>query len=381
MKRKITTDGLSRGDIMCSNLREHRNSKRIRLQISKLYLNFDNINVKEPANLYFASKDENLPRQNQSTEHLPSYYNSCEVYHLWKDCISYSVKFTDPIHCHTRDVYLETIRNLNSQINANKKKVQKGQFLLLDIDFDTFDRSSYHKQRELAVAYEHEVNMYQKKHKRCSKCQAVSIVKEYILIRNQNINYHCFQCRQMNIDNFWKMNSDMLLPVWFDDNNEVQFNIPEELRCLRLGEQLLIQRLSCFIPIVHIKNGIMGLHGHCVSFRQDIIEICNILPRTRVNAIKIIKSYNTAGNIGLQDFDMFIIRRDIVLSALKWLKKYHKWYREDPDLIIQESNLDWMQGKQSACLIGTEGVTTNLFENKEFDSLIREHDDENQCGM
>jgi hypothetical protein len=177
------------------------------------------------------------------------------------------------------------------------------------------------------------------------------------------------------------MNSDMLLPVWFDDNNEVQFNIPEELRCLRLGEQLLIQRLSCFIPIVHIKNGIMGLHGHCVSFRQDIIEICNILPRTRVNAIKIIKSYNTAGNIGLQDFDMFIIRRDIVLSALKWLKKYHKWYREDPDLIIQESNLDWMQGKQSACLIGTEGVTTNLFENKEFDSLIREHDDENQCGM
>ena len=138
--------------------------------------------------MYFASKDENLPRQNQSAEHLPSYYNSCEVYHLWKDCISYSVKFTDPIHCHTRDVYLETIRNLNSQINANKKKVQKGQFLLLDIDFDTFDRSSYHKQRELAVAYEHEVNMYQKKHKRCSKCQAVSIVKEYILIRNQNIN-------------------------------------------------------------------------------------------------------------------------------------------------------------------------------------------------
>ena len=41
----------------------------------------------------------------------------------------------------------------------------------------------------------------------------------------------------------------------------------------------------------------------------------------------------------------FVVRRDKVMRALIWLKKYHKWYKDDKDLIICEENLNWMNGK------------------------------------
>lgn len=43
-----------------------------------------------------------------------------------------------------------------------------------------------------------------------------------------------------------------------------------------------------------------------------------------------------------------MIRRTKVLNALRWLKKYYKWYREDADLIIDELSLDWMNGAEEA---------------------------------
>jgi hypothetical protein len=47
------------------------------------------------------------------------------------------------------------------------------------------------------------------------------------------------------------------------------------------------------------------------------------------------------------------------LDALKWLKKHHKWYREDPDLVIDEDNLNWMHGQEEAELTGIHYVEEN----------------------
>jgi len=316
----------------------------------------------------------------QSNTYLPTFYDSSYIHQLWKNTIVYSVDFDDPIYCYMKDDYTSMTQNLEKQIKSQKNKIISGQFFLLSINFEAFDKAPYKIQKELAAAYKHEVRMFQKVHHRCIKCQSVSTAKEYLNVRCEKKLYHCMQCRQLNTDMFWKKGCDMMLPVWFNEKDEVQFNIPEELKYLRLGEQLLIQRLSCFIPIVHIKNGLMGIHGHCISFRQDVAEICNILPRTRVNAIKIIKSYKNLDSHGIQDFDLFIIRRDVVLKALKWLKTFHKWYRDDPDLIIRESNLDWMGEKESASLIGIDARTNNLIESKEFDNVMRESDENCEHG-
>jgi len=316
----------------------------------------------------------------QSTAHLPKFYKKEIVYKIWKDTITYSVEFIDPVYFTTENEYNIAISTMEKEINLQKARIEKGQFFLLPINFDTFDQAPYITQCEMAASYGHEVRMFQKIHRRCIKCQGVSTVKEYLKMRCDKDAYHCSQCRQLSSDYFWKKDCDMFLPIWFNEKNEVQYEIPEELQNLRLGEQLLIQRLSCFIPVVHIKNGMMRLHGHCVCFRQDIVEICNSLPRTRVNAIKIVKTYKNMDSVGIQDFDVFVIRRDVVLKALRWLKRFHKWYRDDPDLVIQEENLDWMGGKQTASLIGTEAETDNLIEIKEFDTLQREEDDMNHGG-
>jgi len=147
---------------------------------------------------------------------------------------------------------------------------------------------------------------------------------------------------------FLKIGCNKLLPVWYDTHGNVHFEVPPELKRSRIGEQLLIQRCSCYVPIVHICNGIMGLKGHCCCFRQGIAEIAYSLPRLRVEAIKIIKM--CVDKQGLENVEAFTVRRSVVINALLWLKTHHKWYRDDPDLIIDESNLSWMNGQEEAAL-------------------------------
>jgi hypothetical protein len=269
---------------------------------------------------------------------------------------------------------------MKKKIQQQKLKVAKGSYYLLPIDFTVFEMSPVSTRKQLASMYGHEVRMFQKRHRKCYKCQGVSIVKDYTSLRYEKEVFQCLSCKNYLTTSFWKSNCDMMLPVWYDDNNNVQYEVPTELKNLRLGEQLLIQRLSCFVPIVHIKNGIMGIHGNCVCFRQDTTEICNILPRLRVNAIKIIRSYNNKENCGVHNFDIFVIRRDVVMRALKWLKKYHKWYRDDPDLRIEESNLDWMGDKNEAQLIDIQAETSNYVNNTENVSHMHEQDDKDQNG-
>jgi hypothetical protein len=292
----------------------------------------------------------------------------------------YGITFVDPAYSSTQDIYQHTIDSMKHQIKQQKQRVAKGDFFLLSVNFDIFDNSRYEIQKELAVAYAHEVRMFQLRHKQCIKCKGVSLIKEYTKCRLGNNQHQCSSCTRLSMEDFWKLNTDGMLPVWYDDQDVVQFHVPPELQGLRLGEQLLIQRLSCFVPIIHLKHGVMGLHGNCVCFRQDLSEICNVLPRTRVNAIKIIRSYSKKDEYGLQNVDTFTIRKDIVLRALRWLKKYHKWYRDDHDVIIQESNLSWMGNNTEASLLGTDAETTNYIDENVYDSNMRVQDEIDQCG-
>jgi hypothetical protein len=209
---------------------------------------------------------------------------------------------------------------LNSELLANMTTVEKDRYL---------------------SSYRHENFMFQLQHYKCIKCQSVSMYKIHSKI-NANTPYVCSQCAKKPDDFFVKQGSNRLLPVWFDDVGQCHYELPDELVGLRLGEKLLIQRYSCFVPIVHIKNGIMGIKGHCCCFKQDICDMATTLPRLKVNAIKVVKGVKNSA--GFLSEISFIVRKDRVMSALFWLKKYHKWYRDDKDLIICEENLNWMNG-------------------------------------
>ena len=134
------------------------------------------------------------------------------------------------------------------------------------------------------------------------------------------------------------------LPIWYDKNNIVQYNLPPELKCLQEGEKLLLQQVAPYVPLLHLKDGQIGSWGHVCSFVQEIESVCKVLPRLPedVQFVKVVKTYLQEG--GEVASKTFTIRKKAVLDALKWLKEYNVEYE---NIEIKESNLDWIEIKES----------------------------------
>lgn len=145
----------------------------------------------------------------------------------------------------------------------------------------------------------------------------------------------CSQCYSKK-----KTRKDFPHPLWLDETKTPHYTVPEELSGLSEGEKLLIQQVSPFIPLQHLQNGSYGMKGHVCSFPQDISEICTQLPRLPkdVKTITIVKGFVT--DDGDNQKISFKIRKEKVLAALCWLKKYNIEYK---DIEIVEENLGWMQ--------------------------------------
>ena len=160
------------------------------------------------------------------------------------------------------------------------------------------------------------------------------------------------------------------LPVWYrpddTDKQDPQYHMPEELSGLTIGEKMIIQRLSTYVPVVRYNKGQLGCKGHVCCFPQDGDVIFNELPRLpqHVNIVHVVKHYKSKS--GEKTSFMFKIRRNVVLQALYWLKEHHPGYA---DINIKPSNLDWMNGTEEADL------TTDVTDDDEINE--EENDDDN----
>ena len=175
----------------------------------------------------------------------------------------------------------------------------------------------------------------------------------------------CFDCSKKQK----RMTSTNILPVWIDENETVHFNLPKELKYLRPGEKMLIQLLSTHIPLVMLKYGQVGLSGHVCSFPQDVQHVCTVLPRLpkQIELVKVIKKYKVGSGKDSENdtfTDTFIVRRTVVLAALKWLKLHNSEYKH---VTINESNLDWMGNNEELELPceGDNAMTVTLIEQAE----------------
>ncbi len=84
-----------------------------------------------------------------------------------------------------------------------------------------------------------------------------------------------------------------LHPVWFEVSEDgsqkldeagkkiPHFETPQDLNILTVAKQLLSRRCATFVSYVHLSNGTFALKGHCVTFPQDITQMCNELPHRR----------------------------------------------------------------------------------------------------
>lgn len=109
---------------------------------------------------------------------------------------------------------------------------------------------------------------------------------------------------------------------------------------------MLIQRISPFVPLHHIKRGTFGLRGHVCAFEQDLNEFLQRLPRTRddTSLLKVVQSIKAEiGNGDASTSKCFRVRKLKVKTALQWLKTNNPLYS---DIIISMDALDWIDGEE-----------------------------------
>ena len=136
-----------------------------------------------------------------------------------------------------------------------------------------------------------EAKMEKVHHKYCDSCRSVSIAMSVHTNKRTGKTY-CDNCKKNVL--FWSRKTfPDWLPTWKDDDGKTHFNLPDELIGLREGEKLLIQRLSLYVPMEHLKYGAHGCNGHCCCFPQSIQDVCNELPRISVEAVQVVKNYNS----------------------------------------------------------------------------------------
>ena len=116
-----------------------------------------------------------------------------------------------------------------------------------------------------------------------------------------------------------------------------------------MAEKLLIQRCANFVPSIHLSNGTFALKGHCVTFPQDITEMCNKLPLRKEAVVVFIRYIGNKDTSAVYPKSLRVNKQN-VLEALLWLKKHNAHYA---NITINESNLDWMNGQNEAN-IGTQ---------------------------
>jgi len=148
------------------------------------------------------------------------------------------------------------------------------------------------------------------------------------------------------------------LPTW-TDKGKVMYHVPRELSNLSIAEYLLIQRVSPLIPVIHIKNGILGSRGHIVSFFQDMTSIATDLPGlpNEVTIVKVIRE--GINKEGLSCRNNFQVNRIKVLNALRWLQKNNVLYK---DIVIDESRLSLMKN-QTTCQLKNMNIVTTKDDN------------------
>jgi hypothetical protein len=174
-------------------------------------------------------------------------------------------------------------------------------------------------------------------HKRCDVCHRVSLNLRLLKARQLEGISRCVDCSGKTEADLLK---DHMLPVWYDRSNQVQYTVPKALSILREGEKLLIQMVSPYVPLVHIKNGTCGIKGHVCSFPQRVSDVITTLPRLPddVKLVKMVRNFRKKdGETGTK---AFVIRRPVVMNALYWLVQHNRVYREE--VTINLSNMEWM---------------------------------------
>ena len=175
-------------------------------------------------------------------------------------------------------------------------------------------------------------------HGNCRSCRMAS------LSLTPNRNGLCVSCAKKGSPEQLKERNS--LPLWTDRNGATHYHVPECLSCLTHAEKILIQRISPFVALTHIQNGTFGTTGHVCAFEQDIEGFAQSLPRlpSDTTVIKVVRKMTAEVGNNITSVDKcYLVRKDVVIAALLFLKEHHADYRK---VEVELKNMDWISGSE-----------------------------------
>ena len=295
-----------------------------------------------------------------------SCYRADDVQTLWEQSIEADSSFSDPFVASSEAAYRECYY---TSVKAIAAADGKNNGTKIHLNRNPFRQASFAEQKILDPMLRFESRMAKITHSWCNTCYECSLS----VTTNKTTN-ECSRCsRKAQKEAYSRTN--IMIPTWTDRLGNIHYNIPAVLEELTIAEVLLIQRVSPLVPIVHIRNGTLGIKGHVCSFLQDINSVAQVLPRLprEVRALKFVKTFTDANNDN--QTRMYIVNRQRVMTALVWLIKHHVEYRkayQSGNLVLNFNNLDWLGDEDERELESVETLTKEFDTAQNVDSSVGE---------
>lgn len=218
--------------------------------------------------------------------------------------------------------YTQKSRRKKRQLQYIEKKSIK--FRKVDLSNPISDENDLFKYAKIFKDYQKTV------HQECKICS-----RGWFDLKcdTNNVCYYCL-----------KFKNDTSLNPFTSENLMLPGDQPPELKMLSPVEEQLIALVHPVISVYRLKSGQFGFSGNVINFAQNINTISLLLPHSIdyiSNYIIVQEFEQLPNNIIIRKpknngYNDFIVRRDVVLNALQWLKQHNIFYK---DISICENNL------------------------------------------
>ena len=216
----------------------------------------------------------------------------------------------------------ENYRKWKSNLSKSPKKIQPLNITNLS-NFnltDTIKRNAH----VAMVQFEHKM-------RNITTCVCQSCL-EWVMLDYFREDFICSKCKVDKRTKTYFLENNYQ-PIWKDENDRVQYSVPKELKTLTLQEELVIQKNSPYIPVVHVHHGSLGLKGHCIMFERKSEGDVSKLPRCVSDTVCFMRQYGSKSS-GKDQKQMSVkVNKAAVITSLTTLKKIHKSYT---DINIEE---------------------------------------------
>ena len=166
-------------------------------------------------------------------------------------------------------------------------------------------------------------------------------------------------------------------------NNLWLGKVPDELKNLRFVEKILIAKVRHTCAYVKVASGMRKMKANVVAFESPISKIYSVLPPPREDLDEVLAILFTGPSKPTsEDFSRtpFLVRRNAVIAALKWLKLNHADYAK---IEISQKHMDqYGEDMPPVSIEYRESVTNKVPEGTSvFDQEEEEGTEEGECAF